>query len=433
MTTVNRRSSSSGSRSLTDDSISIVLTYFVTATSGMIFWVVAARVIPPHDLGVQTALISLVTAIGTVTAYGSGSAFKAMLSAPGCRRTTRLIDGLGLTTAGACILGGAGGFIASDLIGGRLASALLVSSGSIAMALFVLKDAALVGLHGTRWLPAVNVMAVALKVAIVCALANAVALSALWATVVPAAVSAAVVFLVVVPGILRRCTVREKPRAADNRLDRRSLGVFAVRDGVASTTSFGLILVLPFLSTWVAGPIPGATVALALAVAQVLDFVPDGVGSALTAHMARDPGALVGHLRRIWSVSQLLVFGGAIALGLASPVVGKIFGSAYSTREFITCLCLLSLGAVLRVPYSIWMSVLRAAMDTKTILRWNVTVFAISFPLTLFLIHEWGSIGACMGLVVSSLQLSGVAVWDLSRRFGVVPALRLWPRCRRSP
>ena len=48
---------------LATDSASIVVTYFVTAAAGVLFWIAAARLIPAQDLGVQTALISLITTI----------------------------------------------------------------------------------------------------------------------------------------------------------------------------------------------------------------------------------------------------------------------------------------------------------------------------------------------------------------------------------
>ncbi|MGW6034403.1 hypothetical protein ACWFOS_12120 [Gordonia terrae] len=405
-----------GSRALTLDSVAVVATFFVTAGAGMLFWVVAARVIPPHELGIQTALISLVTAIGTVTAYGVGSAFKAMLSTPDCPRGARLVEGLSITVGAACVLGVIGGLVADDLVTDRVESVLLVSVGSVVMALFVLKDSALIGLHATRWLPVVNVMSVSLKVVLVCALAGVVSIAAVWATIVPAALSALAVFVLLVPRILRRRETRpDRDRVAAS--DSTRLRTFALRDGVASTTSFGLILALPFLTTSVAGPVPGATLALALAVAQVLDFVPDGIGAALTAHLAREPMGLTGQIRRIWTISQCLVAAGAALLVAASPLIGKIFGAAYSSPEFSATLCLLAIASVLRVPYSIWMSVLRAAMDTTTILRSNAAVFAVTFPITLALAGIWDSAGAALGLVISSLLLSAVGIRDLRRRW----------------
>ena len=110
---------------LAGDSIAIVLTYFLTAAAGMLFWIVAARTIPAHELGVQTALISLITAIGTVTAYGVGSAYKAMLSAPGCVRRKRLVDGLVITVVVSLTVGTLAGQFAGEAVGGDSISALV--------------------------------------------------------------------------------------------------------------------------------------------------------------------------------------------------------------------------------------------------------------------------------------------------------------------
>ena len=417
-----------GSRALTVDSVVVVSTFFVTAAAGMLYWVVAARVIPPHELGIQTALISLVTTIGTVTAYGVGSAFKAMLSTPDCPRRERLIDGVTITIGASCSFGALGGFFAGELVSNRAQGVLLVLCGSVVMALFVLKDSVLIGLHASRWLPIVNVASVALKVILVIVLATVLPLGALWATLIPAALGACAVFGLLGPWILRRSGGRtDRGRVAA--VDRSRLRAFALRDGIASTTSFGLILVLPFITTLVAGPVAGATLALALSVAQVLDFVPDGIGAALTAHLARDAAALISQVRRIWVISQCLVVVGAATLVAASPLIGKVFGSAYSSSGFSITLGLLVAASVLRVPYSIWMSVLRSAMDTRTILRSNTLVFAVTFPVTLALTGAWGSIGAGLGLLISSLLLSAVGTQDLRRRW-LTEGARTHPRVR---
>jgi O-antigen/teichoic acid export membrane protein len=195
------------------------------------------------------------------------------------------------------------------------------------------------------------------------------------------------------------------------------MSAFVFRDGVASSTSFGLILVLPFITTWLAGPVAGATLAIAMAVAQALDFVPDGAGAALTSHMAREPAAATFHVRRIWLISTVLVGTGAMVLAIGSPWVGRLFGDGYSGTDFRACLIMVAVGSVLRVPYSIWMAVLRASLQTRTILRVNTVAFVVSLPTIVCLTHYWGGFGAAVGLAVGSALLGGFAAWDLKRRW----------------
>ena len=121
------------------------------------------------------------------------------------------------------------------------------------------------------------------------------------------------------------------------------MAAFAFRDGVASSTSFGLILVLPFMTTWLACPVPGATLAIALAVAQALDFVPDGMGAALTAHMRR-PRDDHWQNSSVLLTSECTVILGALALAVGSPLVGRLFGGQYSGAEFRTRLIVLAVG-----------------------------------------------------------------------------------------
>ena len=75
------------------------------------------------------------------------------------------------------------------------------------------------------------------------------------------------------------------------------------------------------------------------------------------------------------------------------------------------------MGSVLRVPYSIWMAVLRASLETRTILRVNTVAFVVSLPTIVYLTHYWGGLGAAVGLAVGSALLGGFAAWDLKRRW----------------
>lgn len=402
---------------LAGDSIAIVLTYFLTAAAGMLFWIVAARTIPAHELGVQTALISLITTIGTVTAYGVGSAYKAMLSAPGCVRRKRLVDGLVITVVVSLTVGTLAGQFAGEAVAGDSITALLVPAGALVLALFVLKDAALIGLHATRWLPVLNLVSVLVKVGLVVLLAGWLDLPAVWATVAPAAATALFAFAVLIPALVKDRNGVPSQDLPDPRFSRRAMSAFVFRDGVASSTSFGLILVLPFITTWLAGPVAGATLAIAMAVAQALDFVPDGAGAALTSHMAREPAAATFHVRRIWLISTVLVGTGAMVLAIGSPWVGRLFGDGYSGTDFRVCLIMVAVGSVLRVPYSIWMAVLRASLQTRTILRVNTVAFVVSLPTIVCLTHYWGGFGAAVGLAVGSALLGGFAAWDLKRRW----------------
>lgn len=402
---------------LAGDSIAIVLTYFLTAAAGMLFWIVAARTIPAHELGVQTALISLITTIGTVTAYGVGSAYKAMLSAPGCVRRKRLVDGLVITVVVSLTVGTLAGQFAGEAVAGDSITALLVPAGALVLALFVLKDAALIGLHATRWLPVLNLVSVLVKVGLVVLLAGWLDLPAVWATVAPAAATALFAFAVLIPALVKDRNGVPSQDLPDPRFSRRAMSAFVFRDGVASSTSFGLILVLPFITTWLAGPVAGATLAIAMAVAQALDFVPDGAGAALTSHMAREPAAATFHVRRIWLISTVLVGTGAMVLAIGSPWVGRLFGDGYSGTDFRACLIMVAVGSVLRVPYSIWMAVLRASLQTRTILRVNTVAFVVSLPTIVCLTHYLGGFGAAVGLAVGSALLGGFAAWDLKRRW----------------
>ena len=63
------------------DGTSLASSSMLTALLGVAFWIIAARTLPPSKLGVQTALLSALTAPAIVIASGVGDAFTAILPA----------------------------------------------------------------------------------------------------------------------------------------------------------------------------------------------------------------------------------------------------------------------------------------------------------------------------------------------------------------
>lgn len=403
---------------LAADSLTIVVTYFLTAATGMLFWVAAARLLPAEQLGMQTALISVVTTVGTVTSYGAASAYKAMLPVSTAQRS-RLIDGLVITSALAAVLGIASGAVVSAALGNGRMALFLVIVGSVLMAMFVLKDAAAIGLGLVRWLPGLNLFAAVVKISLLVMLAGWVAMPAVWATVAPAGLVGVAAF-----AVLLTTRFGGAPRIVEPAGDpsvRRLMAVFVARDGLASSTSFGFVLVLPFLTTWLAGPVPGATLALALAVAAALDFVPDGMAAALTTHLAKDRTDAEARVVRSLRTALMIVLPAAVLLACVSPLVGAVFGPQYNGPQFWALLAALAAGAVFRVPYAMWMALQRARQETRSIVRLNTAVFAVWAPGTVALILAQGSLGAAVGLACGSAVLGAACSWDLRRRLRFRP------------
>ncbi len=93
---------------ITRDSLWLMSGFGVTAATGFLYWILAARLIPPEQLGIDTALLSIVTACAALAASGLGNAFLVMLPVAGVDRATLLRRGMFTAVALAGVLGTVG-------------------------------------------------------------------------------------------------------------------------------------------------------------------------------------------------------------------------------------------------------------------------------------------------------------------------------------
>ncbi len=399
------------------DSVALIATSGLTAATGFLFWTLAARLLTPHQLGVQTALLSLMTTAGTIAAIGTGNSFTALLPAPGCARRQRLLDGYALVGIMAVALGAVAGLIGSVTMHlGAAATIGWTVAGAVVMAYFAVKDSAVIGLGGAAKLPLQNLIANLAKIVLLPAFVVLFAHAAVLATLVAASAAAAVVIGLIIPRLIARGSTSVGEQHAGP--TRRDMSVFVMRDGVASAMSLGVVLALPFLTTAIAGPVEGAVLALALSVAQVLDLVSAGVGTALTKGLAARPDGMWTRVRRAWALTSGVVVVTGVAVLACAPLIMAVLGPNYRGRPVVAVLTVLLLGSAVRVSFVVWASALRAQSRTGILLQVNGFAVAIALPLIYFCTSQWGAVGAAVGLTAGSAILGTIGAVALVRTRG---------------
>jgi O-antigen/teichoic acid export membrane protein len=383
-------------------SAALITTYGVTAATGILFWAIAARMMSPQSLGIDTALLSLITAAGMVAAIGTGNSFTALLPIRDCDRRRRLADGYVIVATIATVLGvGAGIFASATLHLGTVTAVCLTTLGSLATAFYIVKDSAMVGLGGTVKLLFQNFGASLGKLALFPLLVLTAWHPAVLATVASSAATAAVAIALIIPRLVTTgahsvsTTINLGPT-------RRDVAVFTLRDGLGSAMVTGIFVVLPFLTTSIAGAAQGAVLALTLSFSLSLELVSAGVGTALTAGLSAAPERLWDRGRRAWFATQAIVILVALTLLAAGPLIVRMLGPQYRGFPVIPILGILMAGFAARVAFVIWSSVLRSLSRTKALLKANASATAIALPLIILCTANWGAMGAAIGLSVTS-------------------------------
>lgn len=398
---------------LARDSLALIATSGLSAGVGLIFWAVAARMLPPASLGVDTALLSLMITAGTIAAVGVGNSFNALLPTAGCDQRRRLIDGYGMVAVTSGVVGiGAGVVAACTLPIGTVLAVVGCVAGAMVMAFFTLKDSAMVGLGGATRLPAQNLIVSAAKLVLLPLFVLVTWHPAVLATLVSAALAAGIILWRIVPRLV--VTTPSCPPLVIAP-QRRDVLTFAARDGLAASMSLGVLLAMPFITTAVAGPVQGAVLALSLSVAQLLDFVSTGVGTALTTRLASAPTLMWQRARSACLATSGVVVVAAIVVLSLSPLVILVFGPDYRHQPIGLILAILVTGSVVRVAFVIWASVLRAQRRTATLLKVNAVTLTVTMPVILLLTAMWGAVGAALGLSLGSTLLGLVGGFALLR------------------
>mgnify|MGYP001321805453 FL=1 len=134
------------------DSVALIVTSALSAATGIAFWTLAARLIPPHELGIETAVLSLMTTAGAVAASGPGNAITAMIPASDAAgRRQRLLEAITIVGVGALVTGAVAGVVGALTVGEASArTTVVIALGSVVLAFFEFKDTVLTALSAAR-------------------------------------------------------------------------------------------------------------------------------------------------------------------------------------------------------------------------------------------------------------------------------------------
>ncbi|MCU1677096.1 MAG: hypothetical protein JWM93_1854 [Frankiales bacterium] len=409
-TIVNERveQSASSTRTMYRDGFALVGSAGLTAVVGIAFWALAARLVPAERLGVDTGQIALITAVGSACAVGVGNGFTALLPRAGAMRSSLLRHGYLITAVCAAVLGLVASLLATTAsrvgISGP-ADVITTTAAIVVWALFVVEDSALTGLGKAAWLPAANGAVSVVKLGLLAVIVTSVSRPAVISTIAPAAIAVLLVSGVIVPARLRRCA-----SGAATTFTRGTLRAFALRDGVASALSLGLLMMLPFVVTQAAGPAEGAVFAICLALAQGLDLITAGVGVSLTVHAAEGAKAATALALSVWRRVVVLVAVSAGVLLASAHVLLGFFGETYVTRGGVAVIAVLAGTSIIRTAFIMWASLMRAQRRTGLVLVFNASVAALMLPLVVTLARSHGAVGAAIGVAAAQVLLSFAVV-----------------------
>lgn len=381
-----------------------------TSALGVLFWAIASRRYSPQELGEDSALISAMILLSSVSQLNLSMGITRLLPQVQVRRWRPVIGAYALTAVVGAIV--TGGFL---LLAPRLSDgfAFIAEDSTLGLALlgavvlwniFGLQDAVLTSARWAAAIPVENGLFGLLKIAAVVWLAGGL----IGHGVFFAWLLAMVLLLLPVNGLI---FWRVLPSAAGRGApasptvvplgERRLVTRYLATDYVAALLSQGSSALLPLLVLGVLGRADSAYFYVAFLIAGAIAALAQSLSISMVVEGAHDEATLVSLARRSAARYARFVAPAVACLILAAPLVLRPFGAAYVAHGS-TLLRLLLAGTMAKAVVTLYLGIERVRGRVGRVLA----VQAASFVLV--------SAGAILGMRWNGLTGLGLA-WLLAQ------------------
>ena len=300
-------------KGLTVNAMALMTATIAAQGLGLVFWAVAAHLIPPAVVGRASAAISALALLAAIGQLNLTNVFVRLLPAAGHRgeylvRRGYLVVVFVSLVAGAVYCGtGLSGHVVP---GGWLHDVLFTLSVPV-LAVFLLEDSVLTALRLSPWVALENITTAVARIALLPLLAMSV-MGTIGAWVLPAVAATAGV-----NWLLFRRALPAHGQADGTLPGRRKLLSFVAGEYAGNICATATVQVMPLLVLWRLGPAEAAYLTLPWLIASGISLVLWNVAASFVVEMAGTHGHPGTLLRR-----SLLLWGGIVAVAMVVCLAG---------------------------------------------------------------------------------------------------------------
>jgi hypothetical protein len=402
------------SRALARGGIALIANSGLTAVFGVVFWLVAARVLSTATVGRGSALVSTLWTVSGLCQLNYGRSLSGLL--PAATRPRRLLATVyGLTTTLSFAIGLAAAvalpYVAADFSYLRGNAFFIIAfAGSVVLwTVFTLEDTVLTVVRRATIIPFENGIYGVLKLGCLVGLwwagyRTSVALFVAW--ILP-------LFVVVIPVnffLFLRAFREVKPAT----LERKGKTSPWLRYDLAGYLMWlAGTLPLPVLVLTRVGAAASASFYVSFTIASSIDLLSLMLGNSLTAELSRTHGVITSatrsYMRRIWIMVGIL----SAFLCIAAPWVLQIFGHKYRVDGTLV-LRMFMMATLPRSVLFLGIAVQRSRHKGRPILLLQAISALGTLVLGLLLVRPFGATGMAMGWLLASGLAAFVAVLFLT-------------------
>jgi len=402
----------------------LALNIAVTTTLGSGYWVLAARLYSPRELGLGAAAVSTMTFLSNLSQLNLNAALARFLPESGPSGGRLIAYAYGASCLVAILVSSV--FLAvaprvSDhlaFLTGSWLLAVLFCLSVAAWGIFTLQDSVLTALRGAVWVPVENATFGVVKILLLIALIGTLpGLGIFMSWNAPVIVALVPVNLLVFRLLLPRLRSLGTARLPDWRVLRR----FVALDYVGYLFMQAGTNALPLLVTARLGAAANGQFYVAYAIGNALELVAYNFGVSLTVESSRDQSRLALYTQQILRRGFLLFTPGIMLLWLAAPLLLTVFGKEYAQSS--TALLRLLLLAVLPKPLvAIFVAVSRVQKRIGRIIAVQALTSTLVLGLSLVSVGRLGILGDGIAYLISQAVVAAAVLPSLVRLLRKVQA-----------
>lgn len=370
----------------------LLLTTLVTSGTGSLYWVVAARLFSPAEVGRGAAALTAMTLIASVAGMNLTGSLAYLLPRLGRSVRKYVLASYAGSTALALLL--AVIFLAGvsmsntplSFLGQNAGVAEIFAVATAASVVFTLQDGVLIGLRRSTWVLGENAaFSVGKLLAVVGAAILGVTNGVFFSWVVPVFLAVPVVNVFIFRSFLPVVAERPDEPQMTSGIVRRFVGL----NYVSALFYQGYFSLLPLLVLIKLGSAANGYFYVVWTITGIVDYVSHSMGTSLTVESSAAPDRLAQHTREIsHRLALLLVPATAVAVA-AAPQFLRLYGPDYA-RHSTALLRLLMLGALPRAVVIIAQSVARAYGEVSVSVRSEAITWVLLMVLSVVLLPHLG-------------------------------------------
>ena len=394
----------------------LTLNTVVSTALGSVYWVLAARLYSPHELGIGAAAVSTMTLLSNLSQLNLNSALARFLPASGASGGRLVAYAYGASSLVAVAVSTTFLVVApavSDRLTFFAASpllAVLFCASVVAWGIFTLQDSVLVALRGAVWVPVENAAFGVAKALLLVAVAGTLpGLGVFVSWNVPVVVALVPVNLLVFWRLLPRLRALRPAAPPDWRLLRR----FVALDYLGYLFMQAGTNALPLLVVARLGAAANGLFYVAYAISTSLELVVYNFGMSLTVEGSRDESRLALYARQLLRRAFLLFTPAVALLCLTAPLLLAVFGQQYVRAD--ATLRLLAVAVLPKLLVTVFVAVSRVQKRVGRIVAVQALASTLVVSLSLVATGRLGILGVGVAYLISQTVVASAVLPSLLR------------------